>query len=136
MRNLFFSFLPCLTFTKMVENAFRFIWTVALIWCCCCCCCSTFSSSRKTMAETRLKRISIYKRERLIEIMDKQNQVTRRWFSTTLQYGIWMTSIWKTLLIEEKLIIFIDYYYFYQKIIWSKDYFDQKFILIKRLFWS
>ena len=38
--------------------------------------------------------------------------------------------------IEEKLIIFIDYYYFYQKIIWSKDYFGQKFILIKRLFWS
>ena len=51
MRNLFFfvfSLLPCLTFTKMVENAFRFIWTVALIWCCCCC--STFSTS-KTMAE-------------------------------------------------------------------------------------
>ena len=30
--------------------------------------------------KTRLKRISIYKRERLIEIMDKQNQVTRRTF--------------------------------------------------------
>ena len=29
---------------------------------------------------TRLKRTSIYKRERLIEIMDKQNQVTRRTF--------------------------------------------------------
>ena len=35
-----------------------------------------------------MKRISIYKRERLIEIMDKQNQVTRRTFSTILQYGI------------------------------------------------
>ena len=43
--------------------------------------------------KTRLKRISIYKRERLIEIMDKQNQVTNRTFSIILQYGIWITSI-------------------------------------------
>ena len=43
--------------------------------------------------ETRLKIISIYKRERLIEIMDKQNQVTRRTFSTM------HTSIWN---IDEK----------------------------------
>ena len=47
----------------------------------------------KSSLETRLKRISIYKRERLIEIMDKQNQVTRRTFSIILQYGIWITSI-------------------------------------------
>ena len=38
--------------------------------------------------KTRLKRISIYKRERLIEIMDKQNQVTRKTFSKILLYGI------------------------------------------------
>ena len=35
--------------------------------------------------KTRLKRISIYELERLIEIMDNQNQVTRRTFSMILQ---------------------------------------------------
>ena len=39
----------------------------------------------KVQLKTRLKRISIYKRERLIEIMDNQNQVTRRTFSMILQ---------------------------------------------------
>ena len=50
------------------------------------------TKSAKYFTKTRLKRISIYKRERLIEIMDKQNQVTRRTFSTILQYGILMKT--------------------------------------------